>query len=234
MRKVLDKVRSIKDETKFYRDFEQYDKAINELLRALSILKKEYERVSQELGPPNSSDASGEKSAEQIELEEYREELRKELADCYGMAGGLYRRLKDYKNSAAMYKSGREYERDDSYNLVNSIVVPILHHPERLDDQETKKDIHDALQIVWEQVKEKRRRQWWAWADLGLLSVLADDVKGAINAYDKFKETGARAQDYESTKTVLDTLKARCQEAGMPLMPSVTQAIQYLNDSKVR
>jgi tetratricopeptide (TPR) repeat protein len=232
MRKVLDKVRSIKDETKFYRDFQQYDEALKPLLKALEILKSEYERVEQELKSQDSAEASGEKSAERTELEEYKEELRRELADCYGMSGGLYRRLGDYENSAKMYEWGRRYERDDSYNLVNSIVVPILHHPEKLDNEATKKDIHDALQIVEAQVKEKRRRQWWAWADLGLLSVLADDVNGAIDAYGKFRETGARSQDYESTKTVLDSLDKRCRETGQPVKNSITQAIQYLNDTK--
>jgi tetratricopeptide (TPR) repeat protein len=234
MRKVLDKVRSIKDETKFYRDFEQYGEALKQLLAALEILKGEYERVAPGLKPTNALSEPGEKGADQREIEEYKEELRKELADCYGMAGGLYRRLEDYENSAQMYRQGKEYERDDSYNLVNSIVVPILQHPEKLEDEETKHEIHAARKIVEEQVKEKRRRQWWAWADLGLLCVLADDVEGAVNAYDKFKETGARAQDYESTRAVLDTLDARCRKAGLPVKPSIAQAIQYLNDNKIR
>lgn len=228
MGKVLDRVKSMKDEVKFYKDFGEYDNALKKVMEALEILSSEHEKQQIILSAKGSGETNG---AEQVEIKEYREKLRQELSDCYGIAGGLYRRLEDYENSAKMYRQGRKYEQDDSYNLVNSILIPILQEPEMLKQEETKKDIYDALKTVEEQVKDKRRNQWWAWADLGLLYLLVNDKSRAIDAYAKFKMTGARADDYMSTEGVLDTLRKRSLENNLPITASITEAIQYLNNN---
>src|SRR5260370_21310590 len=77
---------------------------------------------------------------EENEDDKYRDELRQELADCYGMMGGVYRRLSDsgdtnvnLEEAAKMYEKGRVNEVDSSYNLSNSVVIPILLDPENLE-----------------------------------------------------------------------------------------------------
>jgi tetratricopeptide (TPR) repeat protein len=215
--KVLDRVQQLKSDAKFDRDFGDYKSALGSLLEALDLLRPEYESLS------NDPARNG---------EDDKERLRRELADCYGMAGGLYRRMtvgdsmENLRRSEEMYREGLKYERDDTYNLTNSIVIPILRDPGSFDYQKAR--IDEALKILHEQVRGKRKDQWWAWADLGLLTLLSGDLPAALEAYAQFRLVGARAQDYESTIQVLEGLSERLQESNAALSQRIKEAIQYL------
>ncbi len=78
-----------------------------------------------------------------------------------------------------------------------------------------KSEISSAAELVWKQIQGPRRDDWWAWADLGLLRMLAGDREGGLAAYDGFARSGARAPDYRS---VLDVLED-CQRVLSPADP---------------
>jgi hypothetical protein len=168
---------------------------------------------------------------EQAKDGKYKDELRQELADCYGMMGGVYRRLsqdprlsadavKAYlEDSEKMYKIGYDFAVDDSYNLSNLVVIPILINPERLD--EYKPFIEDSRVKIEALVRGKRKYDWWAWTDLGLFNLLVCDYPSAKAAYEQATQLGARSPNYKSTISVLEQLKKALSTAKSPTAKSV-------------
>ncbi len=72
MNDVLMQAKRLKESAKANRDFDEMEEALNDLNKAISYLIP--------------IDA-------QVEDGDYKTALRRELADCYGMMGGIYRRL---------------------------------------------------------------------------------------------------------------------------------------------
>jgi tetratricopeptide (TPR) repeat protein len=228
---VLDRVKALKESAKFGRDFDDYQSAIDDLKEALKLLHDEYDEWRAQRQP----------EAEESDDEEYANKLLSHLADCYGMLGGIYRRQglqatseaerrSNLEMSKQMYATGLEYEREDSYNLVNTIIVPILIDPNAYAGQG--EAIKNALQKVAAQVRDKRKDLWWAWADLGLLCLLDGNLDEAINAYAQLKRTGAGPEQYDSTIAVLEDLKKSCEVSSLPVVGKLEQAIDYLTKNK--
>lgn len=177
----------------------------------------------------------------------YKKELKREIADCYGIMGGLYRRFalrstspdeaRGYLTEAAKtYELGLHYEMNDSYNLFNMVVVQIL-----LDRSYLKTGtphIEEGVAKIQEQIKGTRRDQWWAWADLGLLYILLGNDDEATQAYRCFTRVGPRVRDYDSTLSVLNTLEKDLRTAQEPdfhvIANSIQGAIEYLETAKQR
>ena len=163
-------------------------------------------------------------------------ELAGLLADCYGMLGGIHRRAGDYDASISAYDEGKKYEREpaydvqNSYNITNSIAVRILKDPRNLSAQ--KAQIDEAIEFIWNQVNGKRNKQWWAWADLGELRLLAGRADDASQAYREFKEGGPRARDYESTISVLDELARSVAAVDAGVAEAIASTISSLNKDK--
>src|ERR1700693_4132274 len=165
-------VTTLKESAKANRDFSDYESALEDLNQAVEVLMQE---------------------ASTTHEDSYKDHIDRELADCYGMKGGIFRRLAQTKQSDAKlfklylekakdcYKNGKEFEKDDSYNLSNFIIINILIDPMQLIYQQP--SIADVLAKIQEQVMGKRRDQWWAWSDLGLFKLLSGDKQGALEAY---------------------------------------------------
>jgi tetratricopeptide (TPR) repeat protein len=220
MDEVLDTVQHLKDSAKTNRDFGDFYEALDDLEEAIEILKQELAAVEQ-FGPP--------KEETQVLL---RQKLGSELADCHGMAGGVYRRLGDFARSSAMYEAGRGYEQDpayglvDSYNLTNSIVVQILADGRNLFTLH--QEILNAAETVDRQVEEKRREQWWAWCDVGVLALLNRNSERAREAYRRFKEKGALAKHFDSTIEVLEGLRDALKPVEPSISSSISDAVDFL------
>jgi tetratricopeptide (TPR) repeat protein len=193
-------VAKLKQEAKAARDFDDFSIALEALDKAIKLLKTALENglaLPENQRPAPISD------------------IKRELADCYGMKGGLYRRESTGHHGAQrdallakaeeMYESGAALEQNDSYNLTNTIVIPLLRNPDRLPELRPKAIA--ARDEVQRQVDGPRRSQWWAWADLGLLNLLAGESSRALQAYAQFGRVGAQVQDCQSTINVLHDLK---------------------------
>jgi hypothetical protein len=194
-------VEKLKQKAKSDRDFDDLPAALSKLEKCIELLRHEL-TDSAEL--PEHEDAA------------FRSKIEKELADCYGMSGGIYRRAamrasgherdKQLESAQTMYELGAGFERDDSYNLTNTIVIPLLRDPGLIVPLQP--EIARARDKVRQQVEGgPRGKQWWAWADLGLLSLLVGDLNGALHAYAQFRRLGAGAMDYQSTINVLEDLQ---------------------------
>lgn len=158
------------------------------------------------------------------------------LADCYGMLGGVHRRAGDLDRSIEAYDAGQEYEWNadhdvqNSYNITNAIAVRILQDPRSL------ASLHDqigrAIDFIWKQVNGKRRNQWWAWADLGELRLLAGRFDEAREAYGEFRACGPRATDYESTVAILEELAKTVAGVDEGMAAAITSTAGSLSEDK--
>ena len=196
---ILAEAKRLKADAKRHRDIDDTAGALDAMDRAIEILQK--------AGEPES--------------------VRAELADSWGMKGGILRRAGRLPEALDAYKKGLEYESGDSYNLTNSVVLRLLINP--LQFHQSRAQIEDARAEVDRQ-RPVRSSQWWFWADLGLLELLSGQEDRALDAYRHFSGTGARASDYESTISVLEELSDKF--AGSNLGASLKGAIAFLQRLK--
>lgn len=165
-----------------------------------------------------------------------RGELAHKLADCYGIRGGILRRQNLLADAAKSYELGAAIEQDpqfgivDSYNLTNSLLLKVLAMPETLNSDAS--TIARARDMVALQVTDKRRSQWWAWADLGLLSLFSGEVEQARHAYHNFQSNGARAADYDSTISVLRQSYERVHDTHPDVAERIREAIGWLETDR--
>jgi tetratricopeptide (TPR) repeat protein len=163
-----------------------------------------------------------------------RNEVAHRLADQEGRLGGVYRRAGQLRPALDSYTRGAELEiewqLDDTYNRTNKIILALLLDPENL--PALVGEIEQTADLVRSQVDRTRRDQWWAWADMGLLSLLSGRPRDAMWAYDHFADTGARRGDYESTISVLRELKAALSAAAPERSAELAAAIDNLDASR--
>ena len=161
-------------------------------------------------------------------------EAARKLADHYGRLGGVYRRAGQLESALDSYIRGTELEQDwqldDSYNRTNAIILTLLVDPGRM--PALIGEIEQAAELVRSQVDRTRRDQWWAWADLGVLSLLDGRQRDALWAYDHFAGTGARRGDYESTLTVLRELRTSLSRVQPERAAEFAGAIEHLEATR--
>ena len=228
VKNALEQVGSLKGSAQTNRDFEDYDDALKDLDAAIAQLEPILRNLET-------------KKPEQIDqYEVLRFKLARELADCFGMKGGIYRRQGKLEDAEEMYKVGCKYEEDyklpDTYNRTNVIVLRLVRAPD--DHEELGSIILESRDIVQDQVKGKNKNKWWAWADLGLLNLLSVNLKEteqstlyrkeAHQAYEQFKNTGARMQHFESTIEVLNQLKQGFEKVDESTSLQIQEEIDYL------
>jgi hypothetical protein len=218
---VKKRVETLKDTSKLFRDFGDFRAALEPLDEGIEFLRSQL----------NSMDATSENMTDrQLTLE-------KESADLFGMKGGVYRRAamalegarrdRNLKRAEEMYAAGARLEHDDSYNLTNSIVIPLIRNPGLL--AALKDKILSARSIV-ESQREERKDQWWFWADLALLNLLAEDLQPAWSAYKQYSSIGARVKDFDSTIAVLRDLQTTWPSGEM--YDRLARAIAFLEAEK--
>ena len=222
---AMEKVDSLKGRAQTNRDFGDYSAALEDLDNAIAHLDSTLKALETD-------------TSEQVETLRYK--LARELGDCYGMKGGIYRRQDDLENAEATYEAGRKYEQDfnipDTYNRTNVIVLRLLRDPH--DHAALRPIILDCWEIVHDQIKGKNKNKWWAWADFGLLNLLRVNLEEtedqahfrqeARNAYEQFKKNGAGMQHFESTIEVLTQLRQGFHKIGESTELLIQEEIDYL------
>jgi|SRR5215470_7907226 len=208
----------------------KHPEAIEQQREAVRILAQEFASL------PQDSPA----------LTDERKEYAHRLSDNWGKLGGIYRRAAmvakeiDRADMIAKaidaYERGKEIEQenglDDSYNLTNWIVLQVLDDPARLPG--LRKEIEGAIDLIQVQVQGPRRKQWWAWADLGLLYHLDGRVKEARLAYRRFEQAGARPADYRSVLDVVRPVKERIAPSEPHIAAGMAETIQALESAASR
>src|SRR5260370_21617735 len=153
-------------------------------------------RSLQDLGTP---DLSSPKRASETEIT-----IAEQLADCWGILGGVYRSQGDLDEARKAYDEGYKDESSNrfnvinTYNRVNRLVVRILAKPDLLSDSAPLvEDIEEpatmrqllgkADEEIERQLREGRRDKPWALADLAMVRLLGSlqNFDLALNALDE-------------------------------------------------
>jgi tetratricopeptide (TPR) repeat protein len=176
---TLDSVIELKRKAKNRTEASRYEKAIELISNAIKILTTDIDINS--LPPADILS------------------IYSELADCYGIQGGIYRRWSislnntlDEKSlcmrdSYLSYEKGAEIEEmigkeiPNSYNSLNKIISHILYSPTLLSSPSNDSYEYKKIKFDLEKLKDKVEKQvstpdrsndMWAWADLGLINLL--------------------------------------------------------------
>lgn len=222
---ALDQIRHLKTQAKNRRDSGRFGRALGYLEKAAAVAKAH-------VGDPP----------------QVNRDFAGELADVYGIMGGVTRRqglsaetdddrADALKLSVEYYDEGFKYEKPEygvvnSYNLVNRLVGRILSDPSCLDDtlpedavpaDESMEDmLRDAQKQIAAQVDESRNRDPWALADMALIEILLLPSATAGSAYGPLHRTSPPSYVYESALSTLrplaDTASDRRPELGRAVM----------------
>lgn len=201
---IFDAVVDLKTKAKNRRDLERYDRAAPIVREAIALAEKE-------LATP-----------------EFRNRMASELADCYGLLGGIERRWalvadkehagEHLRKSVIAYDQAWAYESGDygvssSYGMVNRLVSRVLADPNAL-KEEYVTDLGQGIEPLAVRMKlEEARKEigasqraetdYWAAADLALVQLLLGEGD-PTGRYSKFIEKSPPDYAYNS---VLDVLR---------------------------
>jgi tetratricopeptide (TPR) repeat protein len=152
-------------------------------------------------------------------------EVRVELADTYGMKGGVYRRHNRLHEAYGEYRKGREVEKIDeqsTYNLSNVIALGVAEERISPLERSMKADIEKAIAELNKKIGGTRTDEWWAWSDLGQLYLLQANDARALDAYERARKTGPATDEYQRHIAGLRQLL----EATRNMAPDVAHAIE--------
>jgi len=186
-------------------------------------------------------------------LGELRGEMAKELADCYGLMGGVQRRWADessgderwarLKLSIAAYDEGFRFESDEqyrianSYNLVNRLLVRLVLHYGQLAAEgkivigsadppvDLTGKLDEAAAEIRKQLAGPRHGDYWAMADLALIDVILGRSPAAVAYADFF---GASPPDFAYVSAI-GALRPLA-ELPMPRATALGEAMNLLED----
>jgi hypothetical protein len=156
--------------------------------------------------------------------------MASELADCYGLLGGVQRRwaldpkfpaerAEHLKESVFSYDKGYQFESDNefglknSYNMLNRLISRILYYghisPKQIDPEisslDMTKELEEVEKSIREQVAGPRRGDVWALADLAMVELLLG-VSEPAAAYASFNTLSPPDYAYSSVLSGLQPL----------------------------
>jgi len=168
-----------------------------------------------------------------------------ELADCWGILGGIYREEGDIKKAIDAYDSGYKFEKEpkyeiqSTYNTVNRLVLPLLTHPELLKEggagisgERLERPVSELLAEAGQAIEAKWRFMTdpvWALADMVLITTILQ-TPDAAEWEERFKAKAQNRFSFDSLRTVLEKLsqaelpiRGRLQEVAGRLEKFVTE-----------
>lgn len=160
-------------------------------------------------------------------------ELYRDLAESYGMRGGVLRRLRRRKEAIQSYVDGAKHEQDeefgtdDTYNLVNSVVLPLSEAPSLLDDDEYRMRLLSSVRQLRRQIRGTRSNDFWAQADLARCLVLLGNLEEAKACIDRFVQLPGSNDGYATTVQALRELGEALASADRPEAKLIDEAVQY-------
>jgi hypothetical protein len=218
-----EEVRALKASAKSARADEDWEFAIDELDRAVELL------VDQLPGA----------------MGRVRTELASELADSYGMIGGIERRWglsldgterqQHLEDSVDAYDRGFSHEQDldphvaSTYNRINRLVGRVLLNPHVLDDDDDSKmphvraELDKAHEILVEQLRSAREKDPWGYCDLALIRLLLG-APDALSTYYELERLRPPKFVYESALATLEPLS----EVASDLRTDLPSAVAHL------
>jgi hypothetical protein len=229
---IFDAIVDLKTKAKNRRDLERYDRAAAFVQEAIVLANKE-------LATP-----------------EFRAKMASELADCYGLLGGIERRsalvasaseehVADHlRRSVKAYDEAWRYESGDfgvssSYGMVNRLVTRVLADPNALIEGYVT-DLGEGIEPVAVPVELEEARKkiesskraesdYWAAADLALVQLLLGKGNPA-GLYSKYIEKSPPDYAYNSVLDVLRPLSDR----DLAIKSDLQDAVKLLSERLAR
>jgi hypothetical protein len=216
MSEVLERIRELKTQAKNRRDLGRFQRAAALLDEAIAIAREELKTTS---------------------VPEVRATLASELADCYGLLGGVERRwaldpksspeerAQHLRRSVDAYDEGYKFEADpafglaNTYNAVNRLLSRLLLDPglltsggkgsrrEGSESVDVRADLEAVARTLQSQLATQRRGDYWALADLALINVLLGK-QDAASAYAAFEAELRPDSAYQSALAIVKPLAA--------------------------
>jgi len=224
MTEDLDGVLALKASAKSARDDEDWSEAIEDLQEAIDLLQR---RLPEPPAPVPSW-------------------LAAELADTYGIVGGVEKRWglsltgadrhRHLQASVAAYDQGFRYEHDleandaSTYNRINRLVGRVLLEPGILQGEGADLDLDGELEkaetILTEQLRSMRQKDPWAYCDLGTIRLLRDkpDALATIHELDRLRPPEFV---YDSALATIEPLS----EVASSYRPRLAEAVSLLRRS---
>jgi hypothetical protein len=191
MSDLIQRINELKTQAKNRRDLKRWDRAATVLKQAIALAENEYRSTK---------------------TPEWRATIASELADCWGILGGVERRwaldpasdptqrLEHLRRSIEAYDKGYEYEKVSSssgtstYNELNRLLVRLLLNPELLSTDggttaaETM-NVPAELEKIADRIQLGGIDNVWTAADMALLNVLLrrQDATSAYAVFEAMK-----------------------------------------------
>ncbi len=218
----LDEVLALKASAKTARDDGDWEGALSDLEEAVEILT----------GPTDASLGGG------------SSRVAAELADTFGMIGGIERRWglstagaerqRHLERSVIAYDEGFGLERslphaeESTYNRVNRLIGRVLLDPNVLaaagdPTADLSGDLRQAEEILTDQLLSARQKDPWGYSDLGIIRLLRG-APDAMSVFDDLEKLRPPAFVYESTLTTLEPLA----DIGSDLRPGLARAAEMV------
>ena len=220
----LDEVRALKAGAKSARDDGDWDSAIADLSDAIDLLQ---DRLKEPSAAPGW--------------------LKAELADTFGMVGGIEKRWglelegeqrrRHLKASVDAYDMGFNYEQGldpgdaNTYNRINRLVGRVLLDKNVLRGgdgaaPEFAEGLRKAEEIVTKEIETARQRDPWAYCDLGTVRLL----RGKPDALSVFHDLERLRPDSFVYESVLNTLQP-LSDVASDLRPDLAIAVAQMRRS---
>lgn len=195
----LDEIRELKQQVIAARNAQDYEWAL-------------------ELADEAVDELDGLRERQDLDEAEYRA-VQAELADTFGLKGGIFRRMTDdpehLGRALAEYRKGRDIERDDNqstYNASNAITLAITHERKSPRDISIDRDLNRVIDHLEEETARSRSDEWWAWSDLAQFHLLRNEPEKAREAYRRALRTGPTSQEFRRHLDILKELQAATNE----------------------
>lgn len=236
--------RSLRDQGDAAMAAERLDDAVQHFTEGEKLLEQARQALAGEVEPLEQTLPPGLPAASDVT------DLATELSDCLGSLGGMRRRHADalrrlgrsaeadamFERARDAYERGRSLEADDrfrianSYNLVQSAVVPVLTASARLADLGgTLQDIAFAIE---RQIVTTRSNDPWAYSDLGLVYLLSGDEARAQRNWDRMDALQPQRKVYASGLPVLESLAGALPEIAPALQRATDRFRQHAGPSR--
>jgi len=216
----LGDIKELKQKATGVRNLGRYSQALNMFDKAITGLK-----TLEESGRLDKYEASN---------------VRAELADTYGMKGGVYRRWVELPNhldlALEQYRKGLEIERIDkrsTYNASNVISLAITQDRKPL-DVGLLEELDRVIQRLEVETKGDRADEFWAWADLAQFYLLRNDAPRARSGYKQALERGPTAEERQRYVDILRGLAQATQASSPELAQRITAFVEEIEQSQTR
>jgi hypothetical protein len=160
-------------------------------------------------------------------------EVIAEIADTYGMKGGVFRRIPDLDAALVAYTIGAEIEVSkgltSTYNRSNIIALSITAKETKPTDPTIRKQLASTIQTLEADTAGPRSDEWWAWADLAQYHLLYGEPEKARESHRKgLSKTGATAEEIKRHGLILEELAGRTANSAPGISASIRAAIEEL------